>query len=50
MLPAIGGYDFASNVRVEIMAPLTDAPDGRKVLGPGEVVSLTDASETVRVT
>jgi hypothetical protein len=47
---AIDGYGLASNVRVEITAPLTDAPDGRKILGPGEVVSLTDASETVQVT
>jgi hypothetical protein len=47
---AIDGYGLASNVRVEIAAPLTDGANGRKILGAGQVVSVTDASETVQVT
>jgi hypothetical protein len=44
----IDGYGLATNVRLEIAAPLTDTAGGLKVFGPGQVTSLTDHGVTVQ--
>jgi hypothetical protein len=44
----IDGYAFASDVRMEITAPLTDTAGGLKVFGPGQVKSLTDSGVIVQ--